>query len=526
MTNKIKILLLVTLFYTSCNSSKYPKSLVEIDSLCYSNPQLALTKLEQIGNNFDTTQTAYWMYYNLLKLKAQEKTCTPHPNLGKINLLKSYYERNDDKKLLPEIYYLTGTTYLDLHDSPQALEYFHKTLNECKDIRLKGLTYAQLGYIMLYQGNFSSAIDFYKKSYHIDLIRNDIKGQIYDLRDLGYTYANTNKVDSAIFFSQQSLQLALKAKMPKMITSAKSSLANIYLDSRQDVDSAAKYFLPLLNDIREENKSGTFSMAIKYYKLCNLPDSVNYYIKKIEETGDVYAKEAAYREKVEMALKKNCSYKDLLSWKLFIQYADSIENISNANAIAKSQSLYDYTQKEKEYIKLQNENKQHKLWQIIYGLTTLLTFLLFYVYYKKYKIAKNEQKRQTMELQHILEKSASQKTNNKDTLSQIKETNIYSIFIQKTQNKNNINENEWKELDELVNKYYFDFKITLYRICKLSEIEYRICLLLKVGFNLSDMATILHREPSTLSMARKRLYKKLFHKDGKAEELDIFIRSI
>ena len=29
MTNKIKILLLATLFYTSCNSSKYPKSLVE-----------------------------------------------------------------------------------------------------------------------------------------------------------------------------------------------------------------------------------------------------------------------------------------------------------------------------------------------------------------------------------------------------------------------------------------------------------------------------------------------------------------
>lgn len=149
-----------------------------------------------------------------------------------------------------------------------------------------------------------------------------------------------------------------------------------------------------------------------------------------------------------------------------------------------------------------------------------------FCYFMCTTIAKNEQKRQTMELQHILEKSASQKTNNKDTLSQIKETNIYSIFLQKTQNKNNINENEWKELDELVNKYYFDFKITLYRICKLSEIEYRICLLLKVGFTLSDMATILHREPSTLSMARKRLYKKLFHKDGKAEELDIFIRSI
>lgn len=178
MNNKIIILLLGTLFYASCNSSKYPKTLVEIDSLCYSNPQFALTKLEQIGNNLDTSQTAVWMYYNLLKLKAQEKTCTPHSDLGKINLLKSYYEGIGNKRFLSEIYYLTGTTYLDLHDSPQALEYFHKTLNECKDIRLEGLTYAQIGNIMLYQGNFTSAIDFYKKSYNIDLIRNDIKGQI------------------------------------------------------------------------------------------------------------------------------------------------------------------------------------------------------------------------------------------------------------------------------------------------------------------------------------------------------------
>lgn len=403
MTNKIKILLLATLFYTSCNSSKYPKSLVEIDSLCYSNPQLALTKLEQIGNNFDTTQTAYWMYYNLLKLKAQEKTCTPHPNLGKINLLKSYYERNDDKKLLPEIYYLTGTTYLDLHDSPQALEYFHKTLNECKDIRLKGLTYAQMGYIMLYQGNFSSAIDFYKKSYHIDLIRNDIKGQIYDLRDLGYTYANTNKVDSAILFSQQSLQLALKAKMPKMITSARSSLANIYLDSKQDVDSAAKYFLPLLSDVRKENKSGTYSMAIKYYKLCNLPDSVNYYIKKIEETGDVYAKEAAYQEKVEMALKRIVPTKTYCHGSYLSNTLIPLK-ISRMPPPSQKVSLFMIIRKKKRNIL----NYKMKTNNINYGKLYMdyqpYSHFCYFMCTTKIQNSKNEQKRQTMELQHILEK--------------------------------------------------------------------------------------------------------------------------
>lgn len=143
----------------------------------------------------------------------------------------------------------------------------------------------------------------------------------------------------------------------------------------------------------------------------------------------------------------------------------------------------------------------------------------------KIQNSKNEQKRQTMELQHILEKVPRKRPTIKTPYHRLKKQTFIQ-FSSKNTKQNNINENEWKELDELVNKYYFDFKITLYRICKLSEIEYRICLLLKVGFTLSDMATILHREPSTLSMARKRLYKKLFHKDGKAEELDIFIRSI
>lgn len=92
-----------------------------------------------------------------------------------------YYEGEGDKKMLPEIYYLAGSTYFDLHDSPQALDYYHKVLDNItadEHLRLWGITHAQIGYVMFYQGNYAAAIDHYKISYRVDSLRNDVEGMI------------------------------------------------------------------------------------------------------------------------------------------------------------------------------------------------------------------------------------------------------------------------------------------------------------------------------------------------------------
>lgn len=91
--------------------------------------------------------------------------------------------------MLPEIYYLAGSTYFDLHDSPQALDYYHKVLDNItadEHLRLWGITHAQIGYVMLYQGNYMSAVQHFKESYFVDSLRNDVEGMIYDLRDLKF----------------------------------------------------------------------------------------------------------------------------------------------------------------------------------------------------------------------------------------------------------------------------------------------------------------------------------------------------
>ena len=530
MVKNIASFILLVVICVSCGKHEYPSALVEAASLCYSNPKLALEKLAQIRKDLDTTNTADWMYFRLVKLKAQDKAYIPHSDLTNLNQMISYYEGEGDKKMLPEIYYLAGSTYFDLHDSPQALDYYHKVLDNITaddNLRLWGITHAQIGYVMFYQGNYAAAIDHYKISYRVDSLRNDVEGMIFDLRDLGYSYSSTEKLDSAIFYSHKALQLALKKKMPQMATSARSSLADIYLETHyQNVDSAGKYILPMFGDIRPENRSGIYCVAMKYYKLRNMPDSVNYYIEKLEKYGEVYAKCDAYRIKLEMMLEQKGEVGKLDVWRKFFNYSDSIEKITKTEAVSKCQSLYDYTQRVKENTRLKSENERHKLLLVILGLCTCLVLIGFYVYYKNSKNAKIEQKRQMEELQHLLEKSASQGSTNKDALARMKETEIYSLLLNKMKVNQNITQAEWSELDQAINQYFVDFKLKLYRICNLSDLEYQICLLLKLEVSLSDISTLVHREPSALTMSRKRLFTKMFKKEGKAEELDSFIRSV
>lgn len=118
MVKNIASFILLVVLCVSCGKHEYPSALVEADSLCYSNPKLALEKLAQIRKDLDTTNTADWMYFRLVKLKAQDKAYIPHSDLTNLNQMIAYYEGKGDKKMLPEIYYLAGSTYFDLHDSP------------------------------------------------------------------------------------------------------------------------------------------------------------------------------------------------------------------------------------------------------------------------------------------------------------------------------------------------------------------------------------------------------------------------
>ena len=85
---------------------------------------------------------------------------------------------------------------------------------------------------------------------------------------------------------------------------------------------------------------------------------------------------------------------------------------------------------------------------------------------------------------------------------------------------------DWQILYHEADDMIGGFRERLYSVFPLSTQEYRICLLIKYGVNNKGISTLLCRSTSAVSLARKRLHKKLFNEGGKAKDLDKYIRTL
>ena len=518
------------LLFASCSKSAFHSELVDIDSLSNDSPKVALAKLEVFYRNLDTTNTSVFMHYKLLKLKAQDKAYIPHGDLNNVEGLVRYYETKGDNYFLALSYYLAGTTYDEHHDSPVALDYYHKALdvlNKEDNLRLRSLVNAQIGYILYFQDNYEQAKKHFIESYRIDSLRHDIKGIIYDLRDVGLMNLNLARIDDALTCYKEALRLAQQYRKAELQMTIFASLASLYLENKpQNVDSVGKYCLPLLSDLRSESQSGIYSIAAQYYKLIGKNDSVHYYLNLIDHYGTVYAKRYAQKERLDMMLHDEKHLDEFKEWRLYLQYCDSVKEITASEAIAKSQNLYDYSLRIKENSALKEDNVHGKMVAIIAIGMVLLLFLILCLYYVRTYYAHKEQARQLEELRLVLDTMKSQNRNHDEPLKKMRESYIYGVFIQKLKSHANLTDDDWRQMDNEINACFKDFKITLARIYTLKEHEYHICILVKLHFSVASMAILLHREPSSITMARKRLCKKIFKTEENASKLDSFIESI
>lgn len=79
MKEKFSVILfpvLLVLMLASCQH-RYPSSLVEADSLMYTNPKAALEKLDSFAVRMDTTEEADVMYLRLLRVMVKDKLNHP-----------------------------------------------------------------------------------------------------------------------------------------------------------------------------------------------------------------------------------------------------------------------------------------------------------------------------------------------------------------------------------------------------------------------------------------------------------------
>ena len=89
-----------------------------------------------------------------------------------------------------------------------------------------------------------------------------------------------------------------------------------------------------------------------------------------------------------------------------------------------------------------------------------------------------------------------------------------------------LKDDDWNNIESQIKKIYPGFSSQLRNLHAMSELEYQVCLLIKLRVAPSDMADVLARDASTISTVRSRLYKKVFGQKGGTKEWDEFILSI
>ena len=98
------------------------------------------------------------------------------------------------------------------------------------------------------------------------------------------------------------------------------------------------------------------------------------------------------------------------------------------------------------------------------------------------------------------------------------ESDVYKRFHDKpTQRPRS---EDWEALERLLDETYNQFTSRLKELAPLSDVEIKACQLTKIGLGANQITNTLNYNSSVL---RKRIYKKLFKREGSVEDLKRFI---
>lgn len=525
MKNKTFLFFAAVMFLFTVDSCQhhYPVSLVEADSLVYSNPKAALQKLDSLSLCLDTTQKADVMYLRLLKMTAKDKLYMSFGTLDSVQSLAKYYEEEGNKHLLPIAYYMLGRRLCDMHDAPQAFTYYRKALDlldENYDIHLRGFLYSQVGYMMRDQGNLEQALSFYDKALACHHRDDNPSAVAIDLRDMAMVKMKMGQAENAKTLLYKALRLVGKTKCPSVVDELKLQLANYYLYNTNDLDSVWCYLAPSLEKNKHYDYVALDFVASEYYWAREKDEMAVFYLSQIMRKGECYDKQEAARRLVLIETSRGNMQKALPWLENYLEYQDSARIVSDKEHQQNGLALFNYVSQQEKIQKLEKHNVQKMIGIIILLIVVLVIFFVLIFYFQMSIVRKLQLKNKINELRLF----SSSKDKPLEAQQKIKEGINLDEYL--SQEKHFSAEN-WKKLETKVNQLYNGFTDRLYACLALSDNEYHICLLVKIGVTTKDIALLTSRTRQAISMAKQRLYKKITNEaKGKAEDLDEFVKNL
>ena len=232
-------------------------------------------------------------------------------------------------------------------------------------------------------------------------------------------------------------------------------------------------------------------------------DSADYFMHKLMESPDTYYKNYLINWQIGVMLRNSNGGTGYQLYRQKERLESEMSKEQSAEATSAVSTMYQALNMERQNAELQARNQLIKYYAIIVILLLVLvvtiSVILIYLIINKRIL-----------FEHT-------------TTMTIRDSDIYQRLLA---TEKAMSDADQEEVMTLLNQLYPDFIPSLKKLGVEKEQDMKICLLLKMGFKPSRIASLVSRTDSAIANSRARLYKKVFGTDGKAEDWDKVIMEL
>lgn len=572
------LLLGLCLFWSSCQRKAHNRLLLQIAERIETEPREALKMLDSVRNKISSFPTREQMYYSVLRMWAMDLCNKPLLEDSAMYAVVSYYEDEGIPDEKANAYYYMGGVCRDMKDAPQALDYYMKALSLCDRCMNKGLEpriLTQMGLIYLRQGYYDEAMGVFRQAVGATVKNKDKRGYAFSLREVGKTFYHMQQYDSAVAYYEKAYRTVaddkkLRAQAMELKEEKESlslAIGNHILPARTGAVKSLSSNLPLWNLLQGEFlvKADRKTLA----RVC---------FEQALNTGNNYIRQEAALNLSRLDESAG-NYKDALDkYRLHVQLNDSIQSVNDKRQIRQLNALYNYQLRAKENARLEEANsKQQTVLIVMVAIMWGGLFLgLFFWQYNSYKRHRREVDRRMQEeaRQELYRRSLQRLEDNKVHIQELEkllqdvhiendafqqellemrkrklemENEQITVFHEENQllmdrwtqsemykriqyllkEGRPLSSEEKERLCLLMDEIFDGFAARLLQSCtRITSNELLICYLIKIQLRPIEISILLSCTKQAVTMARTRLYEKIFGVKGSTDQLDEYVLSL
>ena len=583
MKEKVIFLLLIIMILTSCaGNRKYDDLMQRADSIMNVNDdsaRVAIRMLDGIKPQLPEFSQSQKMRYELLRHKAMNKACITFTSDSVMKEVVDYYDHHGSANERMLANYVLGCVYRDMHEAPMALEYYNKateqadtTAADC-DYGTLYRVYSQMGFLFSKQYLPYQLLDAFGKAEKYAYLAKDTLNAIINYQNRENAYSYLGNKDSVIAINLHAATMFKQIGNNYAAAIAFGCNYNYYVE-KEDTLNALKTFKAYFstgyegNSEYEDSKAYVLCQKGTYYMFTAQLDSAYNNLQQSLRLCKSYSIKAATTKALAQYYAK--VNQPAMAMKYALQsseYNDSDLIGARKTQLQQVKAMYDYGRNQEiaRRAELKAKRSTQMNYMIVFACVVLFLFLS-YVYRKQLALKKKriaasklvyedcllklkrlqEEKAQLVaekdkklaqiitEKENAISKLVSEihDIQNRYSLSSmsdaylvLKNSSIYKkIQCIEAHPLEEMTEEDWTELADTVEELIPNFIPMLKN--RVSDRDYRICLLIRLGIPASLMARLLNLSDAAISKSRKTMLKKLCEKVGKPKEFDEYVLHI